>query len=217
MKDGILDPMRGKCPLAGCRLLFLGGTRALAPAAVVSYHYCPPCTASFLVVDESPSGGGTLVLRGRADARDFTQHPPDPYRHLRLSDRDLAVHRDELAAAVLRFRTSLTSGKQLRCAQSHVPADRMSQWGIMMERSLYLSGCDTCLIACVQERDRCYGWELGVTFAYDVARSDWVLREVHRPSMDPGVLATCLALLNRLRSGYDTLSRTFENRRWGLV
>lgn len=217
MKDGVTDPLKGKCPLAGCRCLFLGWARALAPEALVSYHYCPPCAASFLVVDETPSGGHTQVLRGRTDEREFTSHPPDPYRHIRVSDRDLVVHRDELAQAVRRFRSSLSASKQVRCALAHGPSDRLSQWGIMLERSLYLSGCDTCLIASVQQRDLFYGWELGVTYAFDPAASDWVLREVHRPSMDPGVLATCHALLSRLRSGYDAFSRTFANRPWGLV
>ena len=217
MKDGILDPLKGKCPLNGCRCLFLGWSRGLAPAAVVSYHYCPPCGASFLVVDESPSGGDLSVLRGGAGERQLSNHPPDSYTHVRIADRDLAVHRDELAAAVRRFLSARTANKQVRCTQSHGPSDVLSQWGIMMERTLYLSGCDSCLLAYVQERDRAYGWELAAQFSFDIAQAGWAIREVQSTAMDPGVLGTCLELLNRVRSGYDASTRTFAQRCWGMV
>lgn len=189
----------------------------MSPAALVSYHYCPPCSASFLVVDEGPSGGELAVLQGRSDDPELTNHPQKPYRHLRVAERDLASYRNELAAAVRRFQTARHANKQVRCAQSHSTMDTLSQWGIMMERSLYISGCDTCLTAYVQERDRFYGWELGVIYAYDIAQTAWTLREVHRPSMDPGVLNSCLDLLNRIRAGYDAASRSFTERCWGLV
>lgn len=217
MKDGVLDPLKGKCPLSGCRSLFLGFSRAVAPAALVSYHYCPPCGASFLVVDESPSGGDRSVLRGGSVERQLQNHPPDAYTHVRLSDRDLAAHRDQLAAAVRRFLEARSANKAIRCAQNHTVSDILSQWGIMMESSLYLSGCDICLVACVQERNRAYGWELAATFNFDVPAAGWALREVQSQAMDPGVLNTCLELLNRLRSGYDATRRAFAQRNWGLV
>lgn len=212
-----MDPLKAKCPLEGCRLLHLGWARQVAPAGAVSYHYCPPCTVAFLVVDERQSGGRLSVLKARLEDPQLVYYPPDVSRAVRLTDREIALHRDELNAAVRRFLEGRMGTKQVRCAKNHGPADPIAQWGVMMSRSLYLSGCDACLIAFVQARDDDYGWELALSFGFDVGPCSWVLKEIHRASMDPSVVQECLRLLEGVRSGYDPATRTFANRPWGIV
>jgi hypothetical protein len=216
MRDATTDPLKGKCPLSGCRLLHLGWARQ-APETSVSYHYCPPCDQAFLGVDERTLGGRLLVLKSHVEDNRLTSWPPDVSHGTRLTQREILIHRDELQEAVRRFKEGRMITKQWRCAGNHGPGDRLSQWGVMMERSLYISGCDACLIAFAQAREEDYGWELAITFGFDIAHSTWNIRQVHRPTMDPSVQATCLALLERLRSGYDPMEKTFANRPWGLV
>lgn len=212
-----MDPLKAKCPLSGCRLLHLGWARRVAPEASISYHYCPPCDTAFMVFDERPSGGVVSVLKCRPDDDQMTYHPPNVSQVVRVPPRELQVHKDELVESVRRFQQGRMVTKQVRCSGNHSTGEPIAQWGVMMERSLYLSGCDTCLIAFVQARDDDYGWELALSYVYDTGSLEWVLREKHRPGMDPSVLQSCQELLERVRSGYDPVSRTFANRTWGLV
>jgi hypothetical protein len=217
VQGGSTDPLKGKCPLAGCRLLYLGWVRRVAPESSISYHYCPPCAMAFMVFDERVSGGALSVLKGRLDDREMTYHPPNVSRMTRVPMREVDEHREELMDAVRRFESGRMSTKQVRCSGNHGVGEPIAQWGAMMERTLYVSGCDTCLIAFVQARDKDYGWELALSFVFDTANQQWVLREKHRSGMDPSVIQSCQDLLEHVRSGYDPVTRTFANRTWGVV
>ena len=217
MQETNTDPLKGKCPLSGCRLLHLGWVKRLAPEASVSYHFCPPCDVAYMVFDERASGGAVSVLKGRPDDVQMTYHPPNVSQMVRVPSREVEQHREELNDAVRRFKNGRMSTKQVHCSGNHGIGEQIAQWGVMMERTLYVSGCDTCLIAFVQARDPHYGWELALSYTYDTANMKWVLRDKHRPGMDPSVLQSCQDLLERVRSGYDPVSRTFANRPWGLV
>ena len=103
----------------GCRALFLGWAQVLAPEAVVSYHFCPPCDTAYLVVDERPSGGHLLVLKGKVDDVRFAQHPPDHYRHLHLSDRE-SRSRERAGRRGAPLRHGAPGPKTVRCARNRL-------------------------------------------------------------------------------------------------